>query len=123
MESIKSTNLINTNNETNLKNDDIQINSLNEFEKLESNDKLSLNQFKPQFDFYKEFEMRDIIENNSSNNEIQQDEKEIDLMLNSFPIINDNIRANIQLSIEIYKKINNFDINYLHEIISEKTKK
>ena len=43
-------------------------------------------------------------------------------MLNSFPIINDSLRANIILSIEIYKKINNFEMNYVHGIINEKQK-
>jgi hypothetical protein len=47
----------------------------------------------------------------------------MDMITNSLPFINDNIRANIKLSIEIYKKINNFDINYIHSTIESKSKK
>lgn len=110
-------------NSTNQKNDDIKVNSTNQLEKIESFNNSFQNQIKPQFDFYKDFEMREIIENNLPKKESELDTKEIDLMLNSFPLINDNIRANIQLSIEIYKKINNFDVNYIHEVINEKSKK
>lgn len=40
------------------------------------------------------------------------------------PSINDSIRTNIIFSIEIYKKINNFEHNYIHEYINnyEKSK-
>ena len=60
---------------------------------------------------------------NMVNPNLNNEDKEIDMMLNSFPIINDNLRANILLSVEIYKKINNFEMTYVHEIIDEKTKK
>ena len=106
---------------------DIELNLSNEFKKIESINKLNHTQIKPQFDFYKDFEMRENIEKTIiQNNPNQYNSNEVDelnMMLNSFPIINDNIRANIQLSVEIYKKINNFDINYVHNCIDEKTKK
>ena len=44
---------------------------------------------------------------------------ETTMMLDSFPIINENLRTNILLSIEIYKKIIDFDINYVHNILKE----
>ena len=107
-------------------NKQININN-NEFEKIESMNGSEVQQIKPQFDFYKDFEMRELLEKNSTesnlNNENEDKDKNINMMLNSFPIINDNLRANILLSIEIYKKINNFEMTYVHEIINEKTKK
>ncbi len=112
----------------------------NEFDKIESIANTNVNtntnpitntevpQIKPQFDFYKDFEMRELLEKNSpeSNSNLnnkEYEEKEIEMMLGSFPIINDNLRANILLSVEIYKKINNFEMTYVHEIVNEKTKK
>ena len=110
--------------EKNINNEnDIQINLSNEFEKIESVNKLSSNNFEPQYDFYKDFEMRENIEKNEVQNNSNQDIDELNMMLNSFPIINDNIRANIQLSVEIYKKINNFDIKYVHNSIDLKNYK
>ena len=102
---------------------DIELNLSNEFKKIESINKLNSSQIKPQFDFYKDFEMIENIEKTTIKNNSNQNIDELNMMLNSFPIINDNIRANIQLSVEIYKKINNFDINYVHNCIDEKTKK
>lgn len=108
----------------------------NEFDKIESiantNINTEVSQIKPQFDFYKDFEMRELLEKNSpesnsnfnSNfNSKEDEEKEIEMMLSSFPIINNNLRENILLSVEIYKKINNFEMTYVHEIINKKTKK
>ena len=66
--------------------------------------------------------MRENIEKSVVQNNLSQEVDELNMMLNSFPIINDNIRANIKLSVEIYKKINNFDINYVHNCIDEKIK-
>jgi hypothetical protein len=97
---------------------------------------LQPNQLAKNFDFDKDFEMREIfdlnsdvepknIENNFSPSDIQNPNiqnsksKELEIMLNSLPFINENIRSNISLSIEIYKKLNNFDYNYIHEIINE----
>ena len=115
-----------SNNISNEKND-LKKNYPNEFEKIESINKIQTQtqtqtqteQIKPQFDFYKDFEMRELLEKNTESN-LNNESKEIDIemMLNSFPIINDNLRANIKLSVEIYKKINNFDINYVHDVIN-----
>ena len=77
------------------------------------------------FDFYKDFEMREFIEEKSGKIEessldktnLNNEDTQIEMMLESFPIINDNLRANILLGVEIYKKINNFEINYVHNII------
>jgi|LakMenEpi03Aug12_release.lakeMendotaPanAssembly.Ray.scaffolds.fasta_scaffold631001_2 hypothetical protein len=41
----------------------------------------------------------------------------------SMYIFNDNLRKNIRLSLAIYKKINNFEHNYIHKIFNDKTEK
>ncbi len=40
----------------------------------------------------------------------------------SFIIFNDNLRKNIKLSLLIYKKLNNFEHNYIHEFFTDKSK-
>ena len=40
----------------------------------------------------------------------------------SMLIFNDNLRSNIKLSLSIYKKLNNFEHNYIHKIINDKIK-
>ena len=45
--------------------------------------------------------------------------------VNSFQsmiIFNDNLRKNIKLSLLIYKKLNNFEHNYIHKIFNDKSK-
>lgn len=118
----KNINDYQSNNQSNNQHNN-QPNNQNEFEKIESINIIQKEQLKPQFDFYKDFEMREILEKNTNEPNLNNENKEIEMMLNSFPIINDNLRANILLSIEIYKKINNFEMNYIHNIIDEKTKK
>ena len=44
-------------------------------------------------------------------------------MVRALPFMNDNIRNNIILGIEIYKQLNNFDRNYIHSIINENSVK
>ena len=86
-----------------------------------------------QFDISKDFELRETIEKTKSSNidnfnnfenltpkqlgteHIEQ----MDNMVRTLPFINDNIRTNIKLGIEIYKQLNNFDRNYIHQIINE----
>lgn len=55
--------------------------------------------------------------NSNSNPDIEPIETLID--------VNNNLRANIKLGLAIYKKLNNFDHNYIHELfhqeIPEKT--
>jgi len=38
-------------------------------------------------------------------------------------LINDNIRKNIKLSLAIFKKLNNFDHNYIHEFFDKEKSK
>lgn len=83
---------------------------------------------------YRDFELKETLEKtkNSHSNELQlpqssQTEEQItieqmDNMIRTLPYMNDNIRANIKLGIEIYKQLNNFDHNYIHEVINEKSK-
>jgi hypothetical protein len=51
---------------------------------------------------------------NDINMEMQPD---IETFVRTLPDINDRIRTNIIFSVEIYKKINNFEHNYIHEYI------
>jgi len=88
-----------------------------------------------QFDIFKDFELREIIEkkksqqsetNPDSKSSSQLEPNEIDEMNNmirTLPFMNDNIRTNIKLGIEIYKQLNNFDRNYIHTIINENSTK
>ena len=39
----------------------------------------------------------------------------------SLIIFNDNIRKNIKLSLLIYKKLNNFEHNYIHDFFNDKS--
>jgi hypothetical protein len=39
--------------------------------------------------------------------------------LESMYIFNDNLRKNIELSLLIYKKLNNFNYNYIHSIFDD----
>lgn len=80
------------------------------------------------FDITKAFELRDTIEksklNNSNEiNNIHQNQSDHTEQLNdvirSLPLMNDNIRLNIKLGIEIYKQLNNFDRNNIHSKINE----
>ena len=81
-----------------------------------SNDKD--NKINPQFDFYKDFEIKDLLLKENPNVS-KNNTDETTMMLDSFPIINENLRTNILLSIEIYKKIIDFDINYVHNMLKE----
>jgi hypothetical protein len=111
-----------------------QINNLNI-----SNNILQPNQLSAQFDFYKDFELREMmgvsdmepnLKPNTDSNIESNIQSQINLndvgehipksadlenMINSLPYINDNLRSNIILSMELYKKLNNFDHNYIHE--------
>lgn len=93
------------------------------------------NTMKPQFDFYKDFEIIENIQKKSSSNasNIDQDQNqnqnqtndtdELNVILKSFPLVNENIRNNVKLSMEIYKTICNFDYYYIHNAIDENMKK
>jgi hypothetical protein len=81
---------------------------------------------------YKHFELRDILEKTKTSQseepvQLAQSTEQLtveqmDDMIRTLPYMNDNIRANIKLGIEIYKQLNNFDRNYIHEVINEKSK-
>lgn len=90
----------------------------------------------------RDFELRENIEKPITSNSTQQSEikselksqnkevklselnniNDIDNMIRTLPFMNDNIRTNIKLGIEIYKQLNNFDRNYIHKVINEKSK-
>lgn len=90
----------------------------------------------------RDFELRETIEKPITSNSTQQSEikselksqnkevklselnniNDIDNMIRTLPFMNDNIRTNIKLGIEIYKQLNNFDRNYIHKVINEKSK-
>jgi len=85
-----------------------------------------------QFDISKDFELRETIEKTKSSNTDNFDNilskqhdteqlEQMDNMVRTLPFINDNIRTNIKLGIQIYKQLNNFDRNYIHKIINEKS--
>lgn len=83
-----------------------------------------------QFDISKDFELRETIEKTKlpeSNNfdtlsykQIGSEQTEqMNNMVRTLPFMNDNIRMNIKLGIEIYKQLNNFERNYIHKVINE----
>ena len=86
-----------------------------------------------QFDISKDFELRETIEKTKSTNtdldNLQSKQlgfeqiEQMDNMVRTLPFINDNIRTNIKLGIEIYKQLNNFDRYYIHTIINENSTK
>jgi len=83
-----------------------------------------------QFDISKDFELRETIEKTKSTNADIDNltskslgTEQIDNMVRTLPFINDNIRTNIKLGIEIYKQLNNFDRNYIHTILNENSTK
>jgi hypothetical protein len=91
-----------------------------------------------QFDISRDFDLRETIEKKSSvsdesNNTTKQIESslnndtnhndELNKMVSTLPFMNDSIRSNIKLLIEIYKQLNNFDRYYIHSIINENSTK
>ena len=87
-----------------------------------------------QFDISRDFDLRETIEKKSlvsdeSNNTPKQIESslnndtnhndELNKMVSTLPFMNDSIRSNIKLLIEIYKQLNNFDRYYIHSVINE----
>ena len=93
----------------------------------------------PQFDINRDFDLRETIEKNKlsgsdeTNNTSKQIESslnnntnhndELNKMVSTLPFMNDSIRSNIKLLIEIYKQLNNFDRYYIHSIINENSTK
>lgn len=86
-----------------------------------------------QFDIFKDFELRETIEKTKSKTTTLHDTQlkqlepneigQMDEMIRTLPFINDNIRTNIKLGIQIYKQLNNLERNYIHTIINENSTK
>ena len=120
-------------NKSDLKNNFVK-NPINElpkdFEEMIRLNELQPNQFTPQFDINKDFQLREIIE--KTNQDIKSTEQhtntqsgnpdqleQLNQMVQSLPFVNDNLRANLKFGMEIYKQLNNFDRIYIHSIINE----
>ena len=76
----------------------------------------------------RDFELREILEKTKSplSPRFTQSTEHINStqmedMIRTLPFMNDNIRANIRLGIEIYKQLNNIERNYIHKVINEKS--
>ena len=63
------------------------------------------------------------IDNISKINNININNKNEEINLDSLVLINNNLRANILLSLAIFKNINNFDHNYIHYKYNDNIKK
>lgn len=83
-----------------------------------------------EFDINKAFDLRNNFEKSKLNNlneisnnpqltELNNTEEQLNDIIRTLPYINDNIRTNIKLGIEIYKQLNNFDRYYIHSVINE----
>jgi hypothetical protein len=99
-----------------------------DFEQMIKLNQLQPNQFAPQFDIYKDFELREVIEKTNQSSSSQStsglssndlDIDQLNQMVQTLPFVNDNIRANLKFGMEIYKQLNNFDRIYIHNIINE----
>ena len=111
-----------------------------DFEEMIRFNGLEPNQFTPQFDIYKDFELREVIEKTNQSVQGQDlssttsshspattttsisantDLEQLNQMVQALPLVNDNIRANLKFGMEIYKQLNNFDRIYIHNIINE----
>lgn len=65
---------------------------------------------------------------NTNQNDISYTNSNINARTDSEPIetlinVNNNLRANIKLGLAIYKKLNNFDHNYIHELFNQEIPK
>ena len=60
-----------------------------------------------------------------TNNNINENVDENDNInkIETILLINNNIRNNIKLSLAIFKKLNNFDHNYIHEFFDKEKSK
>ena len=70
-----------------------------------------------EFDIYNDFKMREMINSDNENNLPNENNEE--LILENLILVNDNLRSNIELSLAIFKKLNNFEHNYIHNFINE----
>lgn len=75
-----------------------------------------------QFDITNDFKMREFIEkqNGGVKNDFEPSILEhVDIAFKTLPILNDKIRYNIKLGIEIYKQLNIFYSKYTNEVINK----
>ena len=67
--------------------------------------------------------MKPVNLNNQSNQSNQSNLKELNedeiKSFQSMIIFNDNLRKNIKLSLVIYKKLNNFEHKYIHQVLND----
>ena len=65
--------------------------------------------------------MENLSHNNQQTNKSLLDEETAN-SFQSMIVFNDNLRKNIKLSLLIYKKLNNFEHNYIHKFFNDKSK-
>ena len=65
--------------------------------------------------------MENLSHNNQQTNKSLLDEESAN-SFQSMIVFNDNLRKNIKLSLLIYKKLNNFEHNYIHKLFNDKSK-
>jgi hypothetical protein len=78
------------------------------------------------FNLRNNFEESKLTDSNKITNEItdikqmeSNHTEQLNDVIRTLPFMNDNIRTNIRLGMEIYYKLNNFDRYYIHSIINE----
>jgi hypothetical protein len=65
--------------------------------------------------------MNNILQGSKINNSNTLMDKDMSNSFQSLMIFNDNLRKNIKLSLSIYKKLNNFNHNYIHNFFNDKS--
>ena len=63
--------------------------------------------------------MENLSHNNQQTNKPLLDEEAVKSFQSIF-VFNDNLRRHIKLSLVIYKKLNNFEHNYIHKFFNDK---
>jgi hypothetical protein len=64
--------------------------------------------------------MENLSHNDQQTNKPLLDEQAVN-SFQSMIVFNDNLRKNIKLSLLIYKKLNNFEHNYIHKFFNDKS--
>lgn len=64
--------------------------------------------------------MENLAHNNQQTTKPLLDEQAVN-SFQSMIVFNDNLRKNIKLSLLIYKKLNNFEHNYIHKFFNDKS--
>jgi hypothetical protein len=105
-----------------------QVNNTNKTSNNTTNNDLTTTNLRigSKFDIYDDFSQRETLENKQNvktgGTSTTSDNLDTDAMINNLYMLNNSIRANIGLSLAIYKKINNFDHNYIHNYANQKSK-